>query len=154
MIFPRAHARRKAVAFGARSWRSAPCRHHHGRQRPLGQGAPACRASPGIAPAREAVRRILRAANKLGIECVTLYAFSSENWKRPEEEISDLTGLMKQFIRSELEEIHAGQYPPQDHRRSPCLRAGSGEDGRRGGDEDGRQYRVHAGRGAQLRLAG
>jgi undecaprenyl diphosphate synthase len=56
----------------------------------------------------EAVRRTLRAASKLGIECVTLYAFSSENWKRPEEEIADLTGLMKQFIRSELEEIHAG----------------------------------------------
>jgi len=56
----------------------------------------------------EAVRRTLRAANKLGIACITLYAFSSENWKRPEEEINDLTGLMKQFIRSELDEIHAG----------------------------------------------
>jgi undecaprenyl diphosphate synthase len=55
----------------------------------------------------EAVRRTLRAAAKLGIECITLYAFSSENWKRPEEEISDLTGLMKQFLRSELDEIHA-----------------------------------------------
>jgi undecaprenyl diphosphate synthase len=54
----------------------------------------------------EAVRRTLRAAAKLGIGCVTLYAFSSENWKRPEQEISDLTGLMKQFLRSELEEIH------------------------------------------------
>lgn len=55
----------------------------------------------------EAVRRTLRAGAKLGIECVTLYAFSSENWKRPEEEIADLTGLMKQFLRSEFEEIHA-----------------------------------------------
>jgi len=55
----------------------------------------------------EAVRRTLRAAAKFGIECVTLYAFSSENWKRPEQEISDLTGLMKQFIRSEIDEIHA-----------------------------------------------
>lgn len=54
----------------------------------------------------EAVRRTLRAAAKIGIECVTLYAFSSENWKRPEEEINDLTGLMKQFLRSELDEIH------------------------------------------------
>ena len=54
----------------------------------------------------EAVRRTLRAARKLGIECVTLYAFSSENWKRPEEEIADLTGLMKQFIKSEIDEIH------------------------------------------------
>ncbi|MBO9575578.1 MAG: isoprenyl transferase [Sphingobium sp.] len=56
----------------------------------------------------EAVRRTLRAARRHGVECVTLYAFSSENWKRPEEEINDLTGLMKQFIRSEIDEIHAG----------------------------------------------
>jgi len=55
----------------------------------------------------EAVRRTLRAAGKLGIECMTLYAFSSENWKRPQEEIADLTGLMKQFLRSELDEIDA-----------------------------------------------
>jgi len=55
----------------------------------------------------EAVRRTLRASARLGIECVTLYAFSSENWKRPEQEIQDLTGLMKQFLRSEIEEIHA-----------------------------------------------
>jgi undecaprenyl diphosphate synthase len=55
----------------------------------------------------EAVRRLLRASAKMGIQCVTLYAFSSENWKRPEEEINDLTGLMKQFIRSELDEIHS-----------------------------------------------
>lgn len=56
----------------------------------------------------EAVRRTLRAASKLGIECVTLYAFSSENWKRPEQEVADLTGLMKQFLRAELDELHAG----------------------------------------------
>jgi undecaprenyl diphosphate synthase len=55
----------------------------------------------------EAVRRLLRSASRLGIECVTLYAFSSENWKRPQEEIADLTGLMKQFIRSEIDEMHA-----------------------------------------------
>jgi len=54
----------------------------------------------------EAVRRILRAARARGIECLTLYAFSSENWKRPEQEVADLTGLMKQFIRAELDEMH------------------------------------------------
>nr|WP_281273884.1 polyprenyl diphosphate synthase [Sphingobium fluviale] len=55
----------------------------------------------------EAVRKTVRAAQELGLECVTLYAFSSENWKRPEQEISDLTGLMKHFIRADLEEFHA-----------------------------------------------
>jgi len=54
----------------------------------------------------EAVRRTLRAASKLGIECVTLYAFSSENWKRPEPEVAELTSLMKQFIRAELDDMH------------------------------------------------
>jgi undecaprenyl diphosphate synthase len=55
----------------------------------------------------DAVRKVSRAARELGLECLTLYAFSSENWKRPEQEISDLTGLMKHFIRSDIAELHA-----------------------------------------------
>jgi undecaprenyl diphosphate synthase len=55
----------------------------------------------------EAVRPIVRAAGDLGIEAMTLYAFSSENGKRPEEEVSDLMGLMKRFILSDLEEFAA-----------------------------------------------
>jgi undecaprenyl diphosphate synthase len=53
----------------------------------------------------EAVRKVLRAAEELGLEALTLYAFSSENWKRPEEEVSDLMGMMKRFILSDLEEF-------------------------------------------------
>jgi undecaprenyl diphosphate synthase len=53
----------------------------------------------------EAVRTIVRAAGDLGLECLTLYAFSSENWRRPEEEVSDLMGMMKRFIRSDLAEF-------------------------------------------------
>ncbi|MBB5706626.1 undecaprenyl diphosphate synthase [Sphingopyxis panaciterrulae] len=55
----------------------------------------------------EAVRTIVRAAGDLGVEAMTLYAFSSENWKRPEEEVSDLMGLMKRFILSDLDEFAA-----------------------------------------------
>ena len=55
----------------------------------------------------EAVRRVSRAARELGLECLSLYAFSSENWKRPEEEVSDLMGLMKRFILSDLDEFAA-----------------------------------------------
>ncbi|ALC13061.1 polyprenyl diphosphate synthase [Sphingopyxis sp. 113P3] len=55
----------------------------------------------------EAVRKIVRAAGDLGLEALTLYAFSSENWKRPEEEVSDLMGLMKRFILSDLDEFAA-----------------------------------------------
>ena len=53
----------------------------------------------------EAVRRVTRAARTLGIEALTLYAFSSENWRRPEAEIGDLMGLLRLFIRSDIDEM-------------------------------------------------
>ena len=53
----------------------------------------------------EAVRTITRAARDLGLEVLTLYAFSSENWRRPAEEVGDLMGLLKRFIRSDLAEL-------------------------------------------------
>ncbi len=53
----------------------------------------------------EAVRGVTREARALGIEALTLYAFSSENWRRPEEEVSDLMGLLRLFIRSDLDEL-------------------------------------------------
>lgn len=53
----------------------------------------------------EAVRRVSRAARNLGIEVLTLYAFSSENWRRPDEEVRDLMGLLRHFLASELDEL-------------------------------------------------
>jgi undecaprenyl diphosphate synthase len=50
----------------------------------------------------EAVRRTLRAAVECGVEVLTLYAFSSENWRRPEEEVSDLKGLLGFYLEREL----------------------------------------------------
>jgi undecaprenyl diphosphate synthase len=50
----------------------------------------------------EAVRRTLQAAVDHGVEVVTLYAFSSENWRRSDEEIADLTGLMRFYLEREL----------------------------------------------------
>ena len=55
----------------------------------------------------EAVRRLVRSLESTGLECLTLYAFSSENWKRPEEEIGDLMNLMRRFIKSDLPEFVA-----------------------------------------------
>lgn len=55
----------------------------------------------------EAVRELVRSLANLDIECLTLYAFSSENWKRPEDEIDDLMTLMRRFIRSDLPEFVA-----------------------------------------------
>lgn len=54
----------------------------------------------------EAVRATIRAAAELGLEALTLYAFSSENWRRPEDEINDLKGLLRHYLLSELAEIH------------------------------------------------
>lgn len=53
-----------------------------------------------------AVRNIVRAAPELGIEYLTLYSFSSENWKRPKAEVNDLMGLLRLYLRDDLEELH------------------------------------------------
>lgn len=54
----------------------------------------------------EAVRATVRAAAELGIEYLTLFAFSSENWSRPRDEVSDLMGLLRLYLRRELAELH------------------------------------------------
>src|SRR5256884_6895518 len=54
----------------------------------------------------EALRRTVRAVGELGIEILTIYSFSSENWSRPAAEIRDLMGLLRRFIRNDLVEIH------------------------------------------------
>lgn len=53
----------------------------------------------------ESVRDIVRACREMGIEVLTLYAFSTENWQRPRHEISALMSLLKGFLRSELAEM-------------------------------------------------
>jgi undecaprenyl diphosphate synthase len=53
----------------------------------------------------EAVRRTIKAAGEIGIEALTLYAFSSENWRRPANEIADLMGLLRFYLRREIAEL-------------------------------------------------
>ncbi|MBM6595770.1 isoprenyl transferase [Microvirga pudoricolor] len=55
----------------------------------------------------EAIRRAVRTANELGIRYLTVYSFSSENWRRPAQEVSDLMGLLKRFVRHDLADLHA-----------------------------------------------
>ncbi len=69
----------------------------------------AARGLPRVAGHREgakAVRRAIEAAVAQGVRYLTLFAFSSENWRRPAEEVADLTFLMKHYLRSELTELH------------------------------------------------
>ncbi|AYD01400.1 isoprenyl transferase [Neorhizobium sp. NCHU2750] len=54
----------------------------------------------------EAVKEAVRTAGDIGIKYLTLFAFSSENWSRPEAEVSDLLGLLRRFIRRDLAELH------------------------------------------------
>lgn len=53
----------------------------------------------------EAVRRAMQAAADAGVEVLTVYAFSSENWRRSEEEVSDLKGLMRYYVEKELDTL-------------------------------------------------
>jgi len=54
----------------------------------------------------ESVRRTVEAAIELGITHLTLFSFSSENWSRPQQEIRDLFGLLRRFVRRDLAELH------------------------------------------------
>lgn len=54
----------------------------------------------------EAARRTVRAACDLGIRYLTLFSFSSENWKRPKTEILDLMGLLRRYLENEIQELN------------------------------------------------
>ena len=54
----------------------------------------------------EALRRTVRAAGDLGIEFLTIFSFSAENWSRPPAEIRELMGLLRRFIRHDLADLH------------------------------------------------
>lgn len=54
----------------------------------------------------ERVREAVRTAHEVKIEYLTLFAFSSENWNRPKEEVSDLMSILRFFIRKDLAELH------------------------------------------------
>ena len=55
----------------------------------------------------EAVRTLVRAARDMGLDALTLYAFSTENWRRPEDEIAALMGLLRRYIVADIDEFIA-----------------------------------------------
>jgi undecaprenyl diphosphate synthase len=61
--------------------------------------------SAGHRQGTEAVKRVVRGAAELGIRHLTLFGFSSENWKRPAAEVGDLMGLLRHFLRNEVREL-------------------------------------------------
>jgi undecaprenyl diphosphate synthase len=69
----------------------------------------AARRLPRVAGHRagsQAVRRAIEAAIRAGVQWLTLYAFSSENWRRPDDEVTDLTGLLRHYLRTEVADLH------------------------------------------------
>jgi len=61
----------------------------------------------GHRAASEAVRDTVELSARLGIDVLTLYAFSRENWKRPEEEVATLMGLLREFVHKEMDILQA-----------------------------------------------
>lgn len=53
----------------------------------------------------ETIRRVITEADELGVKYLTLYAFSTENWKRPKDEVSTLMKLLVQYLRKEIDEL-------------------------------------------------
>jgi undecaprenyl diphosphate synthase len=54
----------------------------------------------------EALRKTIRAAGEIGIKIITIFSFSAENWSRPANEIGELMGLLRRFVRNDLAELH------------------------------------------------
>ncbi|MEQ8441694.1 MAG: isoprenyl transferase [Alphaproteobacteria bacterium] len=68
------------------------------------------RGMPRVAGHREgieAVRKAIRTAGEHGVSVLTLFGFSSENWRRPEEEVSYLMGLLRRYLKSEIADLHS-----------------------------------------------
>ncbi len=85
----------------------------------------AARGLPRVAGHRagaQAVRRTIEAAIRNGVSWLTLYAFSSENWRRPLSEVLDLTGLLRHYLRNEIAELARQGRAAALHRRPRALR--------------------------------
>lgn len=64
------------------------------------------RRSAGHKAGIQAIRRVMDAADKAGVHCLTLYAFSTENWSRPRQEVATLMRLFEQTLQAEVDELH------------------------------------------------
>jgi len=54
----------------------------------------------------ESVRRVVKEASKIGVQYLTLFGFSSENWRRPSSEVLDLMGLLRLYLKKEMSALH------------------------------------------------
>ena len=92
----------------------------------------ASRGLPRVAGHRagaQAVRRTVESAIRHGVGWITLYAFSSENWRRPPGEVLDLTGLLRHYLRNEMRELTERRAPAVHRRPRPLRRRYRGRPG-------------------------
>ena len=72
----------------------------------VGHSVECCPRSSGHKAGVDALKKAVRTAREFGIQYLTLFSFSSENWSRPEGEINELFALLRLFIRRDLAELH------------------------------------------------
>ena len=118
-----------------------------------GRASGICRASKAIAPASTRCATSSRRSARLGLEVLTLYAFSVENWKRPAAEVSTLMMLLKRYLRSELSTLLKNDIRFNVIGRVRRARAGHPAGAARRRGEDGAQHRHAVQHRAQLRRA-
>ena len=88
----------------------------------------------------EALRKTVRAAGEMGIRCLTIFSFSSENWQRPASEVRDLMGLLRLFIRKDLAELHGNGVRVRVIGERRQSRSGYSPPARGGRRADAREY--------------
>ncbi len=117
MPLERPYRRAPRTASPTSRQRAAPRRDHHGRQRPLGEAAPAAaRRRASHAASRRCARRCAHAIER-GVEYLTLFAFSSENWRRPAGRGVDPDGPLPARARAGGREAARERHPLQGRRR-------------------------------------
>jgi undecaprenyl diphosphate synthase len=103
--------------------------------------------SAGHQAGADAVRRVVEAAPDLGITALTLFAFSSDNWRRPREEVSALMGLLRHYLRAEIRALVDSGARLAVIGRRDRLPAGLGE------EIEAAEHASAAGRRLHLRIA-
>ena len=116
-----------------------------------GRRSGTCRASKAIAAGIESVRDTVETAARLGIEVLTLYAFSMENWKRPRAEVDTLMLLLKRYIRLELETLNRNNIRFRVIGRTEALSPDVQDELALGIEQNGVQHRPALQHRAQLR---
>ncbi len=115
-----------------------------------GRRRAACRASPAIAAAPRRCAAPSIAAAELGISYLTLFGFSSENWKRPRDEVDDLMGLLRHLSARRDRRAASQRRAPAGHRRSRAARARHRHADRQCRGADARQHAAQPDRRALL----